>query len=147
MTVFETFLQQLAPVLELPSLIPDAHGVCYILMKKEQVSLLFECDDHLVPGTILVSSAIGKIPAQGYETLLKAILQENHNLEETLSCKPDEEILYVHRRLHPDIPAEEMREVLTSFIACISLGQEKLKSCLTPPPEEKTSFLNIFPKV
>lgn len=148
-TLFENFLLELAKVLHFKTLAPDSYGACLIIIKEGNVPLLFEFDDQLVPNTILVSTPIAPIPIPYREALYEASLMGNHNLEGTLSVKPDEDILYFHRRLHPSIQAEDLEKLLRIFLENISFWKERVATILqnTAPSDKMPhpSSIQVFP--
>jgi hypothetical protein len=147
-TPFEKFLQELAKVLHFPQLAPDAHGVCLIIMKEGNIPLLFEFDDHLVPNTILLSSPIIHFAIDHRVEIYKASLIGNTTIEETLSVKPDEDLLYLHRRFHPDIGSSDLETLLQTFLDIAKKWRGKVEQILSQPPQEKTSHrptIQVFP--
>ncbi|MCH9609578.1 MAG: hypothetical protein S4CHLAM45_15100 [Chlamydiales bacterium] len=123
---FKTFLKQLAIVLEFDTLKPDKHGACLIIMKGSEVPLLFEYDEKVAPHTVLVSSPICGIPPGKIEEVLELSLHGNATQEETLSCKVDEEVIYLHRRFNPTIQSAELYVLIDAFVAKVLLWKEKL---------------------
>lgn len=122
---FEAFLSQLANALEFKSLKPDPQGACLIIMKQGWIPLLFEFDDRIVPGSILVSSPIG--PSSKNQTeLLQALLKQNTSIEETVSWKEDDQQIYLHRRFSPDIPLADLKQALDSFLDQVNNWRKKL---------------------
>lgn len=110
------FLTQLAVALEFTALSLDKQGVCLIVMKAHNIPLLFEFDDHLVPNTVLLSTPILPLPHEyEWEAMIKALMG-NHMMEETLSLKPDDNILYFHRRMSPHIKAKELKLLIDRFL-------------------------------
>ena len=126
MTRFQRFLNQLAEVLEFKKLKPDEHGACLLVMNETQVPLLFEYDDHLVPNSILVSSPVSGIGPGKEGEVLKQCLMLNGGLEETLSKKPDDDEIYLHRRIHPDIHAKDLDPIVHQFVETVMESKRKL---------------------
>lgn len=128
MSLFQTFLTKLAPLLEFSDLKPDQHGACLIIMKANNVPMLFEFDDSLVPNTILLSSPVAEIqPGQEAETYLTC-LKGNEQMNDTLSKRPDEHHIYLHRRIHPDIQTEQMRPIIDQFVEHVVTWKQKLET-------------------
>ncbi len=121
---FQTFLQELAQGLDYGALMPDDSGGCVVNVEDKE--LLFEFDDQLVPNTVLLSAFVCDLPRERRKEILLDCLKANSEIEETLSKKPDEEVVYLHRRLHPDIRADELREVSAAFAKQISHWQQKI---------------------
>ncbi|MCH9625686.1 MAG: hypothetical protein S4CHLAM123_08640 [Chlamydiales bacterium] len=147
---FENFLFQLAEVLQFSSLKPDTNGVCSIMIKESQVPLLFEVDEELVPSTILVSTEIISFPLEYRRDIWEAILLGNHAIEETLSIKPNEDMIYLHRRFHPLIGSNDLKNLLDSYIKTVVDWREKITHLLKNPPTppkalSPPSSINIFP--
>lgn len=136
MSRFQKFLNQLAVVLEFTQLKPDKHGACLIIMKANNVPLLFEFDDQLVPNSILVSCPVTSIQ-YGYENVaLTACLKRNELIEETLSKKPDEEQIYLHRRIHPGILSEDLKPIVDHFIETVLASKQELETLQRPMAKE-----------
>lgn len=147
-TPFETFLLELAKVLQFTHLEPDAHGACLIIMKEGNVPLLFEFDDHLVPNTILLSSPIAHFPIEHRVDIYEVSLSGNATIEETLSVKPDEDHLYVHRRFHPEIQAADIEKLLEIFLETVKKWKGEVERIVSQPPRGKTSHpsaIQVFP--
>ena len=121
---FEHFLERLAKAVGSPKLHPDEGGACIIEWKGE--SLIFEFDNMLVPNTILVTSPCFLLPKENRERILEEALKCNKMIEETLSQKPDEEVLYLHRRLHPSIGQEELVAILNTFVEDLTTWRSTL---------------------
>lgn len=138
MTPFETFLVELAKVLEFSLLKPDERGACLILLKESKLSLLFEYDDRYVPNTILISSELFRFPIEHRKTVYAALLQGNHALEETLSVKPDDDLVYLHRRVHPLIESVDLEKVMHSFTENATFWRNKLVELTSQPPQKQT---------
>jgi hypothetical protein len=138
---FAIFLKELSQALGFNSLSPDQFGVCMIRMKEGDVHLLFEFDDQLVPNTILLSSFICPLPMENRSDIYEEILKRNHMIEETLSCKPDENFLYLHRRMHPEMQAEELKKMLHHFILEVKFWKQKAEEISQQPPKSYR-FLN-----
>lgn len=123
---FQQFLQELAQGLGYGTLLPDEYGGCAVTVESQE--LLFEFDDKLVPNTVLLSAAVCELPRERRKNVLLECLKANSEIEETLSKKPDEEVIYLHRRLHPDIRAEELKIVSTAFANRVAIWQKKILS-------------------
>ncbi len=150
MTSFKTFLLELAKVLEFSTLAPDEKGACLIIMKEGQIPFLFEYDEQLVPNTVLVSCAITSIPIERRADVYEAILKENHRIEETLSVKPDEDMVYLHRRFHPLIQAEELDTFLHSFLERVKQWKVEVEQIAHRPPRSDKipappTSIKVFP--
>lgn len=130
MTLFQKFLDQLAVVLEFKELKPDSHGACLLIMKQSHVPLLFELDDQLVPNSILLSSPVTEMRAEQQVVVLNACLKKNQQMEETLSRKPDEDAIYLHRRISPDITHEELKPIINDFIAAVLKSKQDLEKVM-----------------
>lgn len=135
MNRFQDFLDELAEALQFSSLGPDKWGACLIVMKEEEASLLFEFDDKLVPNTILLSSAIASLPFENRREIFEVCLKGNNKIDETLSCKPDEDVLYLHRRLHPDIRSQELLSLIRIFLEQIKIWRKKMYEMSINPPK------------
>jgi len=132
---FQPFLDELAKVYRFNSLSPDSMGACLISLHENQTSLLFEFDTQLVPNTILISSIVISLPFENRVEILEQCLKGNQLQEETLSCKPDEDLIYLHRRLHPDIQAKELEPILSSFANQILSWRNKIQKMATESPK------------
>ncbi|MFN0065567.1 MAG: type III secretion system chaperone [Chlamydiales bacterium] len=124
---FTTFLSQLADVLQFTALFPDKHGACLVVMKESHLPLLFEFDDRLVPNTILLSTPLSRLTAGHERKFFVESLKGNYLLEETLSMKSDDELFYLHRRLHPEIEAADLKLALDQFITTAKAWREKFE--------------------
>lgn len=122
---FQSFLQELAQGLGYGTLLPDEYGGCVVTVDSQE--LLFEFDDKLVPNTVLLSALVSELPTEKRKEVLLECLKANSEMEETLSKKPDEEVIYLHRRLHPDIRAEELKLVSSAFANQIAHWQKKIR--------------------
>ncbi|MCH9626638.1 MAG: hypothetical protein S4CHLAM2_02640 [Chlamydiales bacterium] len=148
--MFEAFLLELAKVLEFPTLAPDQNGACLILMKEGNIPLLFELDEQLVPNKILLSSNVLAFPIERRIEIYELSLKTNDTIEETVSVKPDEDELYLHQRINPEVQAKELEVVLNTFLkqvahlksAVAKLLQEPVKHPTVPP---SPSGINPFP--
>ena len=114
-------------MLEFKKLKPDEHGACLLVMNESNVPLLFEYDDHLVPNSVLVSSPVTPIGYGKEGDVLKRCLIMNAGLEETLSKKPDEEEIYLHRRIHPDIHAKDLDPIVSQFVETVVQSKKQLE--------------------
>ena len=128
MSLFQTFLTHLAPVLEFQDLKPDQHGACLIIMKEHNVPLLFEFDESLVPNSILLSSPVAQIEVGCEEQVHGLCLKGNEQMHNTLSKRPDEDQIYLHRRLHPDIDTEQLRPIIQQFVEHVVTWKQKLEA-------------------
>ena len=144
MSPFEAFLSQLAIVLEFKNLKPDNQGACQILMKKEQVFLLFEYDSIVVPHTVLLSSPLCQIN-ESNQNILSQILKKNKNTEATFSLKEADHHIYLHRRLSCTISKEHLKSALNSFLQLIKNFQKDLLS--QPAVSKKEEVLGTHFKV
>ena len=147
---FETFLLELAKVLHFPTLAPDARGACLIIMKDGNIPLLFEFDEQLVPNTVLLSSPITAIPVSHRLDVFEALLMGNSTIEDTLSAKPDEDMLYLHRRFHPEIQSSEIEQLLQTFLQTVKQWQGKVEAISKKPPRADKmppppSSIKVFP--
>jgi len=148
-TPFETFLLELAKVLNFSTLAPDPQGACLIIMKDGDTSLLFEFDDQLVPNTVLLSSPIAPIPIINRIDVYEAALIGNTSIEDTLSVKPDEDVLYLHRRLHPLMQATDIEQLIRIFLETIEQWKGRIATITTQPSRETftpfPSAIQVFP--
>ncbi len=133
MNAFETFLGQLAQVLDFTALRPDQHGACLIVVKSSDTPLLFELDDHIAATTILLSSPIGTYPQQ--KALAELCLKGNLSIQETLSYRTEDQNVYLHRRLNPHIQTTELKQVIDSFLKQLELWKTQLETL--PAPEKR----------
>lgn len=151
MRSFENFLKELAEVLGFSQLAPDIEGACLIVMKEGSIPLLFEFDDQLVPYTILVSSLIGLIPPKYQADIYEASLIGNETIEQTLSIKPDEDLLYLHQRVHPAIHGSDLKNVVYNFLDTFKIWKETIENITKAPPSEMKkkssdpSGIQVFP--
>lgn len=148
MNDFKSFLSELAKVLDFQTLAPDKSGGCLLLMKEDNIQVLFEFDNHLVPNTILLSTLISTIPVDKRIEFYEASLEGNNDIEETLSIKPDEDVLYLHRRLHPDIQSDDLAQVLKIFLKHAKEWKVKadVLSKHVVEPSSKPASIQVFPK-
>ncbi|MCH9611044.1 MAG: hypothetical protein S4CHLAM81_13760 [Chlamydiales bacterium] len=133
MSDFSTFLKELSSLLRFTTLSPDRHGACLVVMKSNNLPLLFEYDDHLVPSTILLSTPICEVDPDRERALLRATLTANSQMEETLSVKPDEPVVYLHKRFSPQIEGAELKKQLDLFIESSLYWQNELESVNEKP--------------
>lgn len=150
MNSFEVFLTELAHVLQFSTLAPDAKGACLIIMKDGNVPLLFEFDEQLVPNTILLSCLICPIPMERRVEVYEMSLIGNGAIEETLSIKPDDDLLYLHRRFHPAILADDLEKLLKSFLEQVKMWKGKVDTLIKDPSRSQklpapTSSIQVFP--
>ena len=149
MTPFEEFLNELAQVLKFSSLHPDQKGACLVVLKEHNLPLLFEFDDDLVPHTVLISCALAPFPIEYRSAFYTASLIGNATIAETLSVKPDEEILYLHRRCQSTMRASEIELLLNAFINTAKTWQKKAQEITALPPPQTTSLtppsILVFP--
>ena len=132
MSPFETFLKTLASALEFTMLGPDEHGVCLIVTHKR--SVLFEEDRKIVPGTILMSTPLHALSPGHEKLLLTTILQGNSHIEETLSLKPGDETLYLHRRISSNIDSDTLKALIDTFVANAETWSTKLENTTKEHP-------------
>lgn len=148
--MFETFLRELAKVLHFSSLTPDSNGVCLILMKEREIPLLFELDEQLVPNKILLSTSIIDFPIERRAEIYEVCLKMNASSEATVSVKPDEDKIYLHRRFSPDIQAPELEKIVEKFLEQANKIQAHIEELLTKPPKRPKippppSSTQVFP--
>lgn len=147
--MFESFLQQLAHVLQFSSLKPDQNGACLIIMKEGEIPLLFELDEQLVPNKILISSKILSFPIERRADIYETCLKINYTIEETISVKPDEDILYLHRRINPEIQAKDLEGIVFGFIDKIHQIEQQIDQFLKTPPKypqvPPSPSIQVFP--
>jgi hypothetical protein len=147
---FEGFLLELARVLYFPTLAPDEQGACLVIIKEGNIPLLFEFDDQLEPNTILLSSPIAAIPPRHRSDIYEALLRGNMVAEDTLSAKPDEELVFLHRRFHPNIQAKEIDFLLQIFLQTVKEWKIKVEAIASQPPKlnqipSKPTLIKVFP--
>ncbi len=147
--LFAPFLAELAKVLEFDALKVDSQGVCNIVMNENTISLLFEFDDQLVPNTILLSSPISSIPISHRLDVYEDLLVANSQIEDTLSVKPDEDMLYLHCRLHPSIQAIDIKAHLTRFLTTANEWRTKVEEIKLKAPRlrKMPGSIQIFPDI
>ncbi len=148
--MFETFLLELAKILEFKTLKPDQQGTCLIVMKESQVHMLFEPDEQIVPHKILVSSPVAEFPVERRAEIYEMCLKSNNSIEETVSVKPDEDIIYLHRRIAPEIEAKELEIIVHGFIKQVQKISADVEKILQKPAKRPTvppssSSIEIFP--
>ena len=148
--MFETFLQELAKVLQFSTLAPDQNGACLIVMKENKIPLLFELDEQLVPNKILVSSPVISFPIERRAEIYEECLKVNHGIEETISVKPDEDLIYLHRRISYEIQAKELEVIVHGFIKQINMMKGHVEQLLKQPPKHPKfppppSSIQVFP--
>lgn len=147
---FKSFLDELAKALDFSVLIPDAQGSCFFELPSQEVELLFEQDTSIVPNTILLSSQITSIPQEIIIAVLEESLIGNFEEENTVSCHPSEPALYLHRRLHQQMSADELKELIEDFVTCIHKWREKIRTLSQNPPATlripiPSSRLTLYP--
>src|SRR5262249_27351044 len=147
---FEEFLMQLAQVLQFQRLAPDEQGACLIVMKESNAQLLFEFDEQLVPNTVLLSCLISSIPIDHRSDIYEALLAGNSTIEDTLSVKPDEDLLYLHRRFHPSIQADSLEKLLNTFLETVKTWKLNVDTISKQPPHAgrippHPSAIKVFP--
>jgi len=148
--MFEAFLLELAKVLHFSTLAPDKNGACLIVMKEGKTPLLFEFDEQLVPNKILISTPVIDFPIDRRTEIYEDCLKMNHAIEETVSVKPDEDMIYLHRRLSPEIQAQELEVVVHAFLKEVQKIKAHVEELLkkapkhpkVPPPP---SSIQVFP--
>lgn len=133
--MFPFFLTELATVLQFSTLAPDENGACLIVMREGDIPLLFEFDEQIVPNKILLSSPLLGFPLDRRAEIYEISLKLNEKIEETLSVKPDEDLLYLHRRIPPEIQAGELEMLLNSFLKQVHAIQKQVEQLLTEPPK------------
>ncbi len=148
--MFEAFLLELAKVLDFSTLAPDQNGACLIIMKEGNIPLLFELDEQLVPNKILLSSNVLAFPIERRAEIYELSLKTNDSIEETVSVKPDEDELYLHQRINPEIQAKELEMVLNTFLEQITLLKSAVEKLLQEPVKHPTippspGGINPFP--
>jgi hypothetical protein len=143
MNAFETFLLVLAEALQFQTLAPDAHGACLIIIKEGKIPLLFEFDDHLVPNTILLSTPLSPFPTTSRTMICEALLEGNWGEEEILSIKPDENVVYLHARFHPEIQSLDLKPQLQQFIETAKVWKGKIDTI--HPPQSLPPNIPVFP--
>lgn len=148
--MFEAFLQELAKVLHFSTLAPDKHGACLIVMKEGKIPLLFELDEQLVPNKILVSTPVIDFPIDRRAEIYEDCLKMNASIEGTVSVKPDEDMLYLHRRIAPEIQSPELEIILNTFLNQVSLIKTHVEELLRKPPRRpqippSPSSIQVFP--
>lgn len=148
--MFENFLKELAQLLEFPSLSPDEKGACLIIMKASNTPLLFELDEQLVPNKILISSEVLTFPLERRAEIYEECLKLNSIIEETVSVKPDEDVIYLHRRLTSEIQENELKVVIDTFLEHIQMTKQRIEKLLGQPAKHQTippspSSIQIFP--
>ena len=134
---FQTFLKQLTVVLKFTALSADKHGACLVVMKKNNVPILFEYDGHLVPNSILLSTPIVEIAEANARAFYRKTLESNHKMEETLSLKPDERLIYLHRRVSPEIDAKELKPLIDHFLTSTLHWKEVFEELVQQAPDDK----------
>ncbi len=136
-SLFEYFLLELAQALELKTLAPDAKEACLLIMKEGEVPLLFECDEHLVPNTILASSVVLSFPHERRKEVCMLTLKLNENAQSTASVKPDEDLFFLHLRIHPDVQSADLKGVITEFLRERKGALEQLHQLLQTPAQNE----------
>lgn len=114
-TSFETFLMELAKVVQIPQLIPDSQGACLILLKKTKSTLLFQYDERWLPHPLLISSKVCSFPIELRATLSEESLDANLSSDVIASIHPHEDSVYLHQRIHPSIEAIELEKIVQNF--------------------------------
>jgi len=144
---FQEFLDQLAPLYGMRALRPDKMGACQLLLKKENLLVLFEYDDHVVPNTVLASVPLGEVLAGNEKQIMKELLKGNQKSENVLSMQPDEPICFLHRRLSSSIAGEELKKSLASFTGAAKKWIEKVGNPerAFDEQEESSKAGQIFP--
>lgn len=145
---FSQFLLKLTEVLHFISLEPDDAGACLIKLKQGESAILFEFDDQLPPHTILLSAPLAEIPNQIIPSIYESLLIANSMLDETLSLRPDSALLYLHRRLHPDISSADLTAAVHSFATTEKQWKERITAYVqqrAPLAPKKIPTIPIFP--
>ncbi len=132
---FQLFLNELAEAFEFHSLTPDTEGACLLSLKNAALELLFEFDEQLVPNTILFSTFLCTLPQKNKIDILEACLKGNEQSNATLSCKPDEEVVYLHSRVHPDIRAAELKSWINEFVDQAMAWRKKIEEMEQASPK------------
>jgi hypothetical protein len=115
MEAYNTFLQNLATLLEFPvKQLPDAEALL-IVLRGSNVTVQMEIDHDIQPGSILIFSKVLDVPAEVTSSILIALLKGNDEGHEILSYNVEEQAVYLHRRLHPLIPVNELNLLITHF--------------------------------
>lgn len=142
-SAFEEFLDELAKALLFKQLKPDSKGACLLVLQKEQIPLLFEFDNSLVPNTILVSIEVCPIPHEILRSVLEEGLMANQHLSETLSCKPDSDYLFLHKRLHPKIESADIKKSVDSLIHETQAWRSRVHEILQSPERDDTTPIGL----
>lgn len=108
---FPDFLKTLSTALK-GSFHPDTKGAC--LIDTHHLSLLFEWDDLLIQGTVLLSCELCPLNHQARDLSLKTLLQHNGLKSAVLSHKDD--TIYLHTRIHPSIDVEALEALIADFV-------------------------------
>ena len=135
--MLKAFLLQLAKVLALPTLKPDKNGACLLVMRENQIELLFEADEQLVPNTILLSCPLLSFPMEKRADIYEEVLKVNRALDQTLSVKPDEDLIYLHQRLNPDMQADELKPVLDHFLNLVTTWRQAFEKVIQSVPKQE----------
>ncbi|MCC5831480.1 MAG: type III secretion system chaperone [Chlamydiales bacterium] len=147
--MFEGFLLELAKVLHFSTLRPDQNGACLIIMKEGKIPLLFELDEQLVPNKILLSTPVIEFPIERRTEIYEDCLKMNSTSEETVSVKPDEDIIYLHRRIAPEIQASELELVVNAFLKKVRIIKAHVEELLNKLPKRPqippSPSIQIFP--
>lgn len=146
--MFEEFLKTLASVLDFSQLKPDENGACQIIIKDGNIPILFEWDDELVPRTVLASSLLAAFPLEYRADIYQMCLIANSTQEEILSTKPDEDLVYLHRRFHPEIQKDSLETSIQSFVASSKRAKSLIENLLKNPPQvtqRPGAGIQIFP--
>ncbi len=143
--MFETFLLELAKVLHFPTLAPDDKGACLIIMKEGDIPLLFELDEKLVPNKILVSTPVIDFSIDRRSEIYEMCLTLNSKCEETLSVRPDEDLIYLHRRIAAEIQAAQLEIIVQGFLAQVDQIKKHVEELLKKVPKHLTIPPHPFP--
>lgn len=127
MEIFEDFLKNLSTALSIPSLASDPYGACMLAFDEENLQILFELDSQIVINNVLMSCKVADINATTKIKLAKEILIANGSIDETLSFHPDQDQLFLHRRLYPYTDPDIIRNIVNSFIKRTVEWQSKVK--------------------
>lgn len=125
---FQPFLDTLSTLLQNPGLRPDENGACKIIMKGSGASILFEYDEKIVPGSILLSTPVAPLRPESRNNMLKALLMGNWDLDGTLSKHPEKDEIFLHQRLDPEIELESLGPIIESFVYTKGNWEQKLAS-------------------
>lgn len=127
------FLKTLTAALRCSALQVDTQGAC--LVDTHNLSFLFEWDDLLIQGTVLLSCALCPLNHQARDLSLKTLLQHNALGSGILSLKDD--TIYLHTRIHPSIDVETLEALIMDFVATATQMRELIPTLKAQPPESQ----------